>query len=210
MKKFKIFSTYSEEEKWLSELSDSGWMLVKKRVFYTFRKRTQQQLVYGIDYRKFKDKADYQDYLNLFEDSGWKHMAGSRWSGEQYFSASPNQDNDISIFSDRESSVYRYKKKAINSIQGIVFLLCYLLASHTLGNFKLRMLIDPSRAFLTPGLWEKSGEVFWKAFFFELPVAIIFRFLPVLLIVGCIILMIIYSFWAIHGEKKERKLENER
>lgn len=111
MKKFKLFSSYSAEEKWLNEQSNLGWKLVKKRLFYTFQKNLPNSLVYAVDYRIFKNKSDYQDYLNLFQDSGWTHMAGNRWSGEHYFASSSQGEKDLSIFSDRESSIERYKKK---------------------------------------------------------------------------------------------------
>lgn len=212
MKKFKLFSSYTEEENWLNQQSESGWRLVKKGIFYTFNKGADQPLVYAIDYRTFKNKGDYQDYLSLFQDSGWTHMGGSRWSGEHYFSALPNQEKDISIFSDRESSINRYKKKIINCLYGILFLSCYLALSLLFGSFDGygRMILKPKLAFLTPGLWERSGIEFWKAFLFELPFALIFRILPIILIIGYAILIMIYLFWAIYGEKQERMFEDEK
>jgi hypothetical protein len=65
-------------------------------------------------------------------------------------------------------------------------------------------MIQPERAFLTPGLWERSGEMFWKAFYFELPFALIFRIIPVILFMGCLILLMIYWFWSVYGIKKEQ------
>ncbi|MBU5426276.1 DUF2812 domain-containing protein [Tissierella pigra] len=209
MKKFKLFSSYSAEEKWLNEQSNLGWKLVKKKLFYTFHKNTQNSSVYAVDYRIFKNKDSYQDYLNLFQDSGWIHVAGSRLSGEQYFISLLNEDKDVSIFSDRESSQYRYKKKMINSIQGIGYLLTYLVVAILYGYFDIRMIMEPRYAFLTPGLWEKSGMEFWKAYLFELPFALIFRILPVILIIGYIILMVTYLLWAFYSQNKERKFENE-
>lgn len=209
MKKFKLFSSYSAEEKWLNEQSNLGWKLVKKKLFYTFHKNTQNSLVYAVDYRIFKNKDSYQDYLNLFQDSGWIHVAGSRLSGEQYFISLLNEDKDVSIFSDRESSQYRYKKKMINSIQGIGYLLTYLVVAILYGYFDIRMIMEPRYAFLTPGLWEKSGMEFWKAYLFELPFALIFRILPMILIIGYIILMVTYLLWGFYSQNQERKFENE-
>lgn len=73
-----------------------------------------------------------------------------------------------------------------------------------------KMILNPKLAFFTPGLWERSGVKFWKAFLFELPFALIFRILPIILIIGYAILMMIYLFWAIYGEKQERKFEDEK
>lgn len=209
MKRFKLFSSYLEEEKWLNEQSKLGWKLVKKGICYTFRKNPQQELVYAVDYRIFKNKVDYQDYLNLFQDSGWIHVTGSKDSGEHYFSAAPKQGSSVSIFSDRKSSINRYKKKAMHHFQLVSVLLCYLLAFQILKIFDLKMLIEPSRAFLTSGLWKKSGEVFWQAFFFELPFAIIFHILPILFLIGYVILMVIYLLWAVYGIKQEGKTDDE-
>lgn len=204
MKKFKLFKNYSEEEAWLNQQSRAGWELVKKGMFYTFLKSSQQQLVYSIDYRNFKNKADYQEYLNLFQDSGWRHMAGNIQSGEHYFTPSSEQENVTSIFSDRDSSALRYKKKASHSIKIFTTLLVYLLVCQRFDSFRLDMLAHPSRAFLTPGLWERSGDAFWQAFLFELPVAFIFRMLPVILLICYLILMILYWAWSVYGVKQEQ------
>lgn len=202
--KFKLFKSYLEEEQWLNQLSKTGMELVKKGLFYTFKKGSKQPLTYAIDYRIFKNKADYEEYLGLFHDSGWKHMAGSIRSGEHYFTAVQGQEKGVSIFSDRDSSAMRYKKKAVNSFQGFLTLLCYLLVAHSLKMIDLRMMIQPERAFFTPGLWERSGEVFWKAFYFELPFALVFRMIPVILFMGYLILLMIYWFWSVYGIKQER------
>jgi hypothetical protein len=198
--KFKLFKSYSEEETWLNQQASAGWKLVKKGLFYTFQKSSQQQLFYSIDYRIFKNKADYQEYLNFY-DSGWTHMAGSLRSGEHYFTTSNGQEKGTSIFSDRDSSALRYKKKAANSFQGVSAIICYLLMAHSVKIFDLKMIIHPERAFLTPGLWERSGEIFWQAFFFELPFALIFRILPIILLMGYLILLIIYWIWSVYGVK---------
>lgn len=204
MKKFKLFKSYSEEERWLSEQSNLGWELIKKRVFYTFRKNSQQFLVYRVDYRTFKNKEYYQDYLNLFNDAGWKHVAGNQKSGEQYFCAYPQKEEDLSIFSDRKSSQFRYRKKMIRCLQRILAIVLYMAYASWQGIFDFGMILHPSKAFLTPGIWEKSGEVFRNAFLFELPFALIFRILPFALIIGYVTILIILVLWSINGAKKER------
>jgi len=42
-------------------------------------------LNYKIDYRIFKDKKEFDNYIALFEDAGWKHVYGTKNSGNQYF-----------------------------------------------------------------------------------------------------------------------------
>lgn len=47
----------------------------------------------------------------MFEDSGWKHIAGSQHSGTQYF-LKIREDCTEDIFSDAHSRVGRYKRIA--------------------------------------------------------------------------------------------------
>jgi len=35
-------------------------------------------LNYKIDYRIFKDKKEFDNYIALFEDAGWKHVYGTK------------------------------------------------------------------------------------------------------------------------------------
>ena len=198
MKKFKLFASYTEEEHWLNEQSAAGWNLTRKRIVYTFRKTEEKPRIYAIDYRKF-------------QDAGWTHVAGYRWSGEQYFSSLEEDCSDSSIFSDRESSQYRYQAKLRTSLNVLALVLLYLWATTALdgglGSF-FSPVLNPKSAFLTPGLWEATGSEFWRAFWFELPVAFIFRILPILLVLGCLIQAVIYAFWAFYAGKKEKRLEN--
>lgn len=210
MKKFKMFKTYSEEEKWLSEQADLGWELVKKRFFYNFQKKKPETLLYGVDYRTFKNKDDYQDYLRLFEDAGWRHVAGNLRSGDQYFYTNSQNERDISIFSDRISSQERYKKKRIHYLNKVMLISSYMVLGSLLNIFNFRIILNPRRAFLTPGIWEKSGEAFLKAFLFELPFALIFRLIPCVLLLGYIVILIVNVLWSINGFKKEEGLENEK
>jgi len=52
---------------------------------YTFAPAPPQTATIRIDYRTFNDQISFADYLALFEDSGWRHLAGTRRSGTQYF-----------------------------------------------------------------------------------------------------------------------------
>ena len=198
MKKFKLFSTYESEENWLAKQAQEGNIFIKKGLLYKFVKQTPQKVSFGIDYRTFRKKVDYIDYLSLFEDTGWQHKSGSMYSGTQYFTRESAEQEDNSIFSDRPSPWVRYKKKAASYLQSATIILMILVVEHLLGQMDLSMILHPSRLFLTPGLWEKTGQAFWNSFLFELPFALIFRLLPLLLILALIILSFISGLWALH------------
>ena len=55
-----------------------------------------------IDFRKFRRTDDFIDYCTMFEDSGWKHLAGTKSSGIQYFKRIDDAAGD-DIFSDNNS-----------------------------------------------------------------------------------------------------------
>lgn len=210
MKRFKLFNSYQAEEKWLSKQAEAGWTLVKKGVLYTFRKHSPQRLVYSVDYRTFKTKADYHSYLSLFSDAGWIHTAGSIRSGEQYFSAPSQQNGELSIFSDKESSHSRYTKKAWHSLlKALLIFVFMILSSMSNSLYDIGIIVYPSRAFLTPGIWEKTGGPFWQAFFFELPFATL-RICLYVLLIGYVLLFAFYAAWAIYCAKLDRGIDNEQ
>jgi len=210
MKKLKLFRSYQAEEKWLSEQAATGWKLVKKGLFYTFRKHSPQQQAFSVDYRTFKNKADYESYLSLFSDAGWTHAAGKIRSGEQYFTAPSQQDSELSIFSDKESSHSRYTKKAWHSLlKALLIFVFMILSSMSNSLYDISIIVQPGRAFLTPGIWEKTGGAFWQAFFFELPFAT-FRIGLYVLLIGYVLLFAFYAAWALYCAKLDRGIDNEQ
>lgn len=111
MKRFRMFFRFDREERWLEEMAGNGWLLSGKGLFYEFQRCTPGECVIRTDYREFKNKGEFWEYVALFEDSGWKHLAGSKGSGNQYFlrlSDSGTED----IFSDAGSRAGRYKRLA--------------------------------------------------------------------------------------------------
>lgn len=105
----KCFLDFTKEEKWLNEMASKGYKLTNKSLRYKFKNIAPKDVIYRIDYRNFKSQKDFIDYCTLFEDSGWKHICGSKSSGNQYFEKiSPNSQEDI--FSDNLSKASRYKR----------------------------------------------------------------------------------------------------
>ena len=197
MKKLKIFVDINEEEKYLNSMANKGYILKNLSIFgrYHFSEEKPQDLHYKIDYRDFKNKNDFDDYIALFEDAGWKHVCGTKSSGNQYFLPQTDEsDNDI--FSDIESKAGRYLRfrKVMMSCL-ICFALC-IVAIMASVNFNLSEL-----GFLTPGLWDMHGEEFWNAFLFELPF-VFMRICPVIIIS---ILTVIYATFAVKAKKLYEK-----
>lgn len=203
MKQFKIFTDFEKEEQYLNSMAKQGYILKKYSLlgFYHFTDGEPQDLKYRIDYRYFKKQKDFEDYKALFEDAGWEHVYGTKYSCNQYFLPKDN-NADNNIFSTEESATSRYKHLYEVCYLTVVAALIYFIFVLASNKFNLS-----NMAFLTPGLWEKTGAEFWNAFFFELPFAIL-RILPsvLLLTIGTA-----YAIWASKAKKiYKQKLQKQR
>lgn len=193
MKKFKVFVDISEEEKYLNEMANKGYFLKKYSSFgrYHFVEGEPKDLHYRVDYRVFKKKDDFDDYISLFKDAGWNHVYGTCQSGSQYF-LPKSQDSTEDIFSDVESKAGRYLRFMKATILGLISFVVSLIIIFFSANFNLSKL-----TFLTPGLWDMHGGEFWRAFWFELPFVLLRTIPPIILI----IFTIVYGVWAIQAKK---------
>ncbi|MEF9920320.1 DUF2812 domain-containing protein [Anaerorhabdus sp.] len=172
---FKMFINFEEEEKYLHEMALKGFILNKHSEYgyYKFSTGEKQDLNYKVDYRAFKTKIEFNNYITLFEDAGWKHVSGNKGSGNQYF-LPVNISHDATLFSDKDSADERYKK--LYNSSAFYSLLMIALVTGLLLNIDF----DLSRlGFLTQGLFERTGQEFWLGFFFELPFVLL-RTLPLL------------------------------
>ncbi len=193
MRKLKVFLDFNEEESYLNDMARKGYLLKKYSTFgiYHFIEGEPQELTYKIDYKVFRNHADFEDYKALFEDAGWIHVYGTKLGGNQYF-IPKNKGADNEIFSSRESAASRYKTfYNLCSINVAVAAMCIIAVLSTNG-FNLSAF-----GFLTPGLWDMAGADFWRAFFFELPF-VIFRLLGPILLIG---MGVVYGYW---GSKAKR------
>lgn len=198
MKKFKIFWDFAAEEKYLNQMAKEGYLLKKYTSFgfYHFEDDAPQDLNYKIDYRIFKTKQEFDSYMNLFEDAGWKHVYGTRTSANQYFLPMTDEAG-TDIFSDKASAAQRYKTLSKFCTINLILAVCYLTAVlySTGGNLA-------DLGFLTPGLWDRTGTHFWFGFFFELPFVVL-RILPLVIFVA---LAVVYGYWAIKAKKAYAEL----
>lgn len=193
VKQFKRFNHFEQEEEYLNHMAKEGFEFVKCSVFgiYYFKKADVKESCYKVDYRIFNKKADFLDYVSIFEDSGWKHIYGHQGSGKQYFSQL-SKDATADIFSDDKSKAERYIRLQQNYIAWLTWMIAAILITLVSVKFNISDLF-----FLTPGLWEKQEAEFWRAFWFEFPFMLM-RVVPVLL---CAVGAILNGHWA----RKARK-----
>ncbi len=74
MKKIRFFPIWEEEKecRWLEEMSGKGWhMKATGYLSYYFTKGESRDYTYRFDFKLAADK-DYEDYLQLFAESGWE------------------------------------------------------------------------------------------------------------------------------------------
>jgi hypothetical protein len=181
-------------------MAESGYILEKYSALgiYTFRKAEPEDLHYKIDYRSFKNKKEFEQYKTFFEDAGWEHVCGTTYSGGQYFIPKSSNEKNSDIFSDIESKAARYKRFIGQCVYGLALMLVYILVVLSSSGFDFTF---SSFGYLTPGLWEKTGSAFWRAFLFETPFVIL-RFLPLVILLT---LTIMHGYWAFIAQRLYKK-----
>lgn len=189
MKKLRLFIDYEKEEKWLHAMAQKGWALKSALFTYTFRKTPPEDTSIRVDFRLFKHNKDYTDYIALFEDSGWQHIAGYKSIGIHYFKKTREQANE-DIFSDAASKAGRYKRA---SEMWLMFFICYIPVILSLYVNTILVPISVQQAsphhgllpafkfiHFTPGLWPR--------FLFETPFALLGT------IMICLLILLQFSF----------------
>ncbi|AOT70628.1 DUF2812 domain-containing protein [Geosporobacter ferrireducens] len=203
MKKYKIFIDCNKEEEWLNQIAKQGYELVNVSWGYQFKETKPQDANIRIDHRTFKSSKDFTDYCTMFEDSGWKHIAGGKNSTTQYFKKiSENGSEDI--FSDASSKAERYKRLSRIWLMAAISYMPIIMALIFSNAIDVNAIVHPKLLYYTPGLWEKSGFQFWKAFIFETPFALMRGFLW-FFILALVIMYIYFSLKAQYLYKVAQK-----
>ncbi len=175
---YKLFAVDIQKlENWIEDYRKQGYRLIRVNPNigrYEFAKSTKGEFLpkVRIDFRTFNKKDAYDDYICLFEDSGWHCLYGSRSNGFQYFEQMHEGASD-DIFSDSISRAARYKRLSTMWLTTLIPYIPIVVALNTTGAFGWRNISDPKTLYLTPGLWEMSGAHFWGAFLFETPFALL-------------------------------------
>lgn len=170
VKKFKVFFDMEKEEQWLNRQLQKGYRCtnISGVGIYTFEK-TDKRYVMRLDYQDYLSKKNFKEYRGIYEDFGWSYMNGSWLGGIKYWQK--EADDQKEIFSDRQS-MRNYYKRLMGYSSGLGFMLLFI-------SF---MLYKDSGLYLTEGLWSMKGALFWKAFLFETPFALL-RSLPAIMVV---------------------------
>lgn len=132
----KHFTNFKKEEEWLQRKLEKGWLLIKYNedledgTIYTFReieKEAQKKLVYKIDFREFDEQEAYDEYIEMFTESGWRSLSKAKDGKHIFYSTSPNANKDI--FSDIESFKER-EMRVMNALlrNGFIYLAFLLLS----------------------------------------------------------------------------------
>jgi hypothetical protein len=152
-----------------------------------------------IDYHEIAKNDEYQNYISMFEDAGWKLIRGSKIEGTHYFEQVDENTSD-ELFSDNQSLAGLYKRLYGYTISWMFISLALLMPVISTVNFKM-LFENPKELYYTPGLWEMKGTRFLSAFLFETPFVMFRNGAPFLLII-CIVSSI---FCAIKVKKKEKQ-----
>lgn len=184
---FKVFLSLEKEEKWLTEKAQRGLQLKKKGLFYHFDDaKSRDEASVQIDIRYFSTREDYQEYLAMFADFGWEHLAGSYRSGLHYFLS--DEGKDKTIFNDQLSKGIRYLRLAESYalVWMMFFVLTLALVSN--GTMDFGIFLHPRELFLTPDIWILEGWSQVRAILFEIPFVLIRLFYTYAMVILSVIL----------------------
>ncbi|EJP94412.1 DUF2812 domain-containing protein [Bacillus cereus] len=171
MWRLKFFLDFEKEEKWLEEMAWKGYQLKSNAFGYRFKIAEPEDTKIKIDHRVFNRRSDFINYCTLFEDSGWKHIAGNWWSGTQYFKKVDEESED-DIFSDQMSRAGKYKRLSKTFLELAICYLPLLILFMFNNTVNIGAIINPRELYFTPGLWDKQGAAFLGSFLFETPFAL--------------------------------------
>lgn len=204
--KFFIYNVKKEED-WLENYRQQGYRLISVKTStgrYEFEKVDDKAFIpkVKIDFRTFKKRDEFENYLAIFEDFRWHHIAGTKSNGVQYFEQmGPDADDDI--FSDEVSKAERYKRISNMWLELFVVYLPILIVFKTSGIFDFSKILRLKELYYTPGLWEMRGAAFWGAFLFETPFALGRGFVGLLFL----LIVLMYAWFgikALYWYKKEK------
>jgi hypothetical protein len=200
MKVYKIFFNNLKEEAWIQNLANNGWLIEMIGIGYTFRKVEKKKYNLKMDYRIFSKQEDFEAYITMHEDFGWKHIVGGKGSGSQYF-IHDNTEVQIELFSDEDSQRARVMRIRKMLRQTMVIALVFFIILLSQRSITISALINPKELYLTPELWNMSGSAFWEAFWLETPF-VLFRGVVMYALPIILIIYIVFSYKLQHDYNK--------
>jgi len=109
-KVFKVFWAWQDEaeEIWLREMAQQGWFLTDYTfLVYTFVSGEPADYIYKLDYRA-SGRRDLDEYLTIFADSGWEHVA--EFLNWHYFRSPAETCAVPDIYSDNQSKIEKWRR----------------------------------------------------------------------------------------------------
>lgn len=174
VKKIKFFANVIKEEQWLNEQLAAGYKSTNISMWGTYRfEQTNEKYVMRLDYQDYLSNQRFEEYKEIYEEFGWTHVKGSRFGSIHYWQKI--SDNRDDMFSDRQSKSNYYKRLMNYSLTFTIFFLVISFIIYDGNPLIVKEL------YLTQGLWEMEGTLFWKAFLFETPFALL-RLIPILIL----------------------------
>ncbi len=106
---FFTLTEYEQEEKWLREMANKGWMLKKVLLFgYQFEKAEPQDIVFKLDFQSTKVDPD-DEYMRMLEDYGWTYLA-SKNNYRYLYKVASGDDDQNEIYTDNASKLAMLKR----------------------------------------------------------------------------------------------------
>jgi hypothetical protein len=112
MKKvFKLFPHWKneEEEKWLGEMHQQGWKLVKIFFRFQFVYAQPEKVIYKRDYQPGLKKNEREEYIKLYGECGWEYV--TKQGDVYYFRIAEHEAEVPDLYTDMESKVEQVKKQ---------------------------------------------------------------------------------------------------
>lgn len=156
----KNFMNFNEEETWLQKQLEEGWMLdrysndFEEGTYYTFRKIMEyerKRWIFKVDFREFDEQEEYDDYIDVFKESGWSTFSKKGYSKHIFYTNANNPNQDI--FSDVDSYIEREKRVMHASFKNGIIFTGFLIASIVL------YLLNESAFFVGSGLFSGFAVV---------------------------------------------------
>jgi hypothetical protein len=103
---------HGRRKKFLEDMAAKGYILSKVGIgSYYFNETEKSNLIYQADFKGINMKITEEEYLQMYEDSGWK--LATAFGGWYYFYHESDGNPDVSIFNDNESAAGVYKRLLI-------------------------------------------------------------------------------------------------
>ncbi len=102
-----------KEQKWLNEMSEQGWILIRVGLFtYEFEQGEKGKYQFAMDFFDVSKKSE--DYIKFIEETGVKYVG--QMNCRMYFRKEKNSEYDFNMYSDNTSKVKYLKGRMITPL----------------------------------------------------------------------------------------------